>query len=416
MDLIAQAGKVRRLEPGSTLFLEGTNDDTLFYLMEGEIEIRKRFFDQERTVSFLAPDQWIGEIAFLKRIPRQTSAHCTLPSKVIVLDRTSFEGLGQQVRQQILIQLSELFDERITHLLSIQEKLVDQRARLIYTLKSAAKTENAPGSLIQSLVNEMPRLPAYAGNLVTILNSGDTPFDRIAASIRQDPSLAAQVLKHVNSPFYGFEQPIVDLQHAITMLGMNQIYLLLLYNAIQGTMPNTRPFINLQRSSVLMSFLSMAVADRSSRELVPLAGTMGLLHDIGRSVVLLVGESRPEMGEMAGLLDHYKVGGQLLMRWNLPEKIIEVVRLQSSAFYVPPSELPQEFRKGVALLAVARMVASDLTGRGQGEYLYRERYIAEAGFGEQTVEEIARDHVLPWIEGRRSSLPQVVRNLLHREK
>src|SRR5690242_15336739 len=68
---------------------------------------------------------------------------------------------------------------------------------------------------------ELPLLPQVAGQVMALTNDPSADAARLSALIHQDQSLAAHVLRIANSPAYMPRTPIVSLQHAVAMLGIN---------------------------------------------------------------------------------------------------------------------------------------------------------------------------------------------------
>ena len=70
---------------------------------------------------------------------------------------------------------------------------------------------------------ELPVLPQVAGRVMALANDPSADAARLSALIHQDQALAAHVLKIANSPAYMPRTPIMSLQHAVAMLGVNQL-------------------------------------------------------------------------------------------------------------------------------------------------------------------------------------------------
>lgn len=413
LEKLFSIGQVRRFDPDSYLIVEGTRDETVYLTLEGEFEVFKEFKDQRRTISHLLPGIWVGEMAFLRRVPRTASVVAIKPSRALVIEKKAFDTLDHATKLALIQRFNELAVERLELLIGSQEKPSDQRSGLMFN-RATEQSQDLQRSvrLVQSVISNIPRLPVYAGNLISFLNDPDAPMDKIASLIYEDPSLAAQVLKNVNSPYYGFQQKVTDLKHAVTLLGTNQLYLLVLFNAMRATMPNTPAFINLQRHSVVMSYVASHVAAIGAPKKVPLASTLGLLHDIGKSVVLLMRHKHPTMADLFNILDHFNLGTALLMRWNLPEEIYESVNYQGLARYAPLNNIPDAYQYNVSMLAIAHLVTEILQGAEPRKPVFLDEYLDEAGFSGRTIEDVAKQDVLPALKTQERALPIILRNLL----
>ena len=301
-------------------------------------------------------------------------------------------------------------------LFSIEEELIDLGARKQFAQELSFPSGNADGigRMLRETIDVMPRIPVYAGTLFRAVTNPESTSSIISRVISEDPSLAAQILKNVNSPYYGFPNKVVDLQHAITLLGISQIHSLILYHGMRTTLPNTRSFVNLQSQSVLLSHVAGAVAELVDHATTPLFSTLGLLSNIGKGVVFFAQHKHPEIEEAVPLLDHFKIGSMLLIRWGLPELIHETIRLMGKAKYIPPSEIPEPYRHNVSILTLAVAV---LDRRSIGETdasSCLEEYMHQAGFGALSLEDLGDGHVLPLLQRKKGVLPHVVRNFLDR--
>ena len=69
----------------------------------------------------------------------------------------------------------------------------------------------------------IPSLPQVTSKLLTVFDDSNSHTKDVGRIIESDQSLAAQVLKQANSPFYGFPGRISTLQHAIVLMGFNAI-------------------------------------------------------------------------------------------------------------------------------------------------------------------------------------------------
>jgi len=88
----------------------------------------------------------------------------------------------------------------------------------------SAATEKLEQALVQKLDRgdiELPLLPQVASQVMAL--AADTTADaaKLSSLIHQDQALAAHVLRIANSPAYMPRSPVVSLQHAVTIRGIN---------------------------------------------------------------------------------------------------------------------------------------------------------------------------------------------------
>ena len=70
---------------------------------------------------------------------------------------------------------------------------------------------------------DLPVLPQVAGRVMALANDPSVDAAHLSALIHQDQALAARVLRIANSPAYMLRTPNASLQHAVAMLGVNQL-------------------------------------------------------------------------------------------------------------------------------------------------------------------------------------------------
>jgi HD-like signal output (HDOD) protein len=309
----------------------------------------------------------------------------------------------------------ETLTPSLVRLLAVEEELVDFGAKHRFSqgLARPGAVVEGTGKILCSVIDGMPSLPLYAGSLFRTVNSTDSTSAAVSRIIGEDPTLAALILKNVNSPYYGFPRKIVDLQHAISMLGTKQIHLLILYHGMRTTLPNTRSFVNLQSESVLLSYLASALAELVDPQRAPLCSTLGLLSRLGFGVIFLAQHKHPEIEKIAPLLNQYKIGSMLLIRWDLPKEIHETIRLLGQAKYSPPHEIPEAYRLNVAILTVALTLLERHRGEKQESAAFLDEYLKCAGFGEMPLDSFVQNRLLPLLRQKKSILPHVVRNYLN---
>ncbi|MFW6323596.1 MAG: HDOD domain-containing protein, partial [Desulfovibrionales bacterium] len=272
--------------------------------------------------------------------------------------------------------------------------------------------------MIKKIVESVPSLPMYAGELISLINDPTTDARTIAAKVSEDPSVSAQVLKYVNSPYYGFQQTISDLQHAVMLLGFNQIYQLVLYHALRGTMPDTAEFRELQSHSIIISVLASEIAAIVRPDLQALASTIGLLHNFGESVIKLLKMHYPKLKIIFHSLEQEILGSMLLERWNLPQELCDSVSYQNCFRYAPAGFVHEPTRHGEGFLMIAHLVLDYIEKKESPDSypLFISQYMKENGLSECTFEELVENHLIPRLIRKKKALPAMVRTLLQERR
>jgi len=81
-------------EEGDIVFNEGDAGDSLFMIIAGQVEVLKRFGEEQRVVGMLGPGEYFGEMALLGRDPRSATARALTALDVLVLVASDFSALA----------------------------------------------------------------------------------------------------------------------------------------------------------------------------------------------------------------------------------------------------------------------------------------------------------------------------------
>ena len=87
---------------------------------------------------------------------------------------------------------------------------------------------------------QLPALPQSALTLMTLSKDLENGPREYAQPIEADPGLAGQVLRFVNSSYFGFSREISSVQHAINLVGVRTIKNFALWSAVFSLIPNPK--------------------------------------------------------------------------------------------------------------------------------------------------------------------------------
>jgi HD-like signal output (HDOD) protein len=142
---------------------------------------------------------------------------------------------------------------------------------------------------------QLPALPQSAMHLFELSQDPDNGPQEFAIPIEADPGLTSQVLKFVNSSYFGFANEISSIQQAITLVGVKTIKNFALWSAVFNILPNPHcgPF-DLQvlwrdslRRGLFARRLGQALGLKDAEELF----AAGLLQDMA---IPLLAQQLPE--------------------------------------------------------------------------------------------------------------------------
>jgi HD-like signal output (HDOD) protein len=200
---------------------------------------------------------------------------------------------------------------------------------------------------VKALVSKMgalPSLPSLYFEIMRELGEPETTLDQVGDTIAQDPGMTAKMLQLVNSAFFGLCRQITDPTEAVMQLGLETIKSLVLGIHVFTELESAKngPFSaeQLWHHSLATAGTARRIAqlERQEKRIIEESFTAGMLHDIGRLVLLanvpaeyveaferakkngttLIEEERAVFGAA-----HPEVGGYLLGLWGLPISLVE---------------------------------------------------------------------------------------------
>lgn len=171
----------------------------------------------------------------------------------------------------------------------------------------------------------------------------DPDTDKVVTLIGQDQILVAEVLKVANSSFFRGIKKVSRIQDAVVRIGLREVVNCVMMATQRKNYASRNPFVqqytsSLWKHSVACAFGAQWLAKRCGySDLAPEAFIAGLIHDVGKLLVLKalvsVGErdrDAPRITKTAAdeFVDtmHPECGFLLLEKWNLPEPYCLVCR------------------------------------------------------------------------------------------
>ena len=242
-------------------------------------------------------------------------------------------------------------------------------------------------------VNEMIRDPRFS-------------MADIGSVIAKDPVLSARLLRLVNSSFYGFQSRIDTITRAITIVGIDDLYNLVVATCVLDKFAKI-PTDLVDMTAFWMRSVHCGVVNKLLAKSCGVMNTerlflAGLLHDIGslvlyqampeqaRSVLIAIRQDRRLLTsfeqEILGFT-HADVGRELLKAWGLPQSLYEVV-----GCYRQPDFAINHKLDATLLNLASRLVDDQEYGR----------------LIEQTLVETS-DHTLDFLRLNREQVEQVMR-------
>ena len=194
--------------------------------------------------------------------------------------------------------------------------------------------------LIFLKMDRLPTLPGIAMRILEAVQKEDPDLKEIGKIISTDPPLSAEVLKIVNSAFYGLPAKVTTVFHAINLLGINAVKnLALSFSLVKNFQTHSSlsfDYTVFWKDSLVGAMAARLLAEKIIPKYSEDAFFLGLLHNIG---ILALIQCMPKQYslvlkemEVSGLdyheaedqilgFTHMAVGEYLVETWGLPEII-----------------------------------------------------------------------------------------------
>jgi HD-like signal output (HDOD) protein/CheY-like chemotaxis protein len=186
----------------------------------------------------------------------------------------------------------------------------------------------------------VPSLPAIYVAITKALEAPDAAISEIGALIAQDMGMSSKLLQLVNSAFFGLSSPVSSVKQAASLIGIDNIRSMALslniFSRFEGSLGDDMAF--LWSHSMATAGLAKAIAksQKTSRSEVDDAFTAGVLHDVGRLILVsacgadymaILSKARQGADLFAAEQEafgctHAAVGAYLLGLWGLPDAIV----------------------------------------------------------------------------------------------
>ena len=207
-------------------------------------------------------------------------------------------------------------------------------------MSTAARDIKLPTGLKSS---DLPSPPEPALRVLQACTSNEVPSRELAEMVRKDPVLTAEILRIVNSAYFGMARKVSTIAHAVTIIGHRALRNLVLCVSVRDVLRrNDLP--GFDADSFAEEALRRAV---SARHLAQEAGgdpeesfTVGLLQDFGTLVLFYAKRHRAprwrdirqqEPGARLALeselfgTTHDRLGVAIGEAWKLPEEFVEAI-------------------------------------------------------------------------------------------
>lgn len=219
-------------------------------------------------------------------------------------------------------------------------------------------------------------LPTVAIEIMNMVDDESSSAAEIEVAIQSDPSLLAQVLRVVNSSFYGLPRQVASVKQAVVLLGRNVIKSIAIASTVNRLYRKGRTFEGLNPKDLWLHAIAVGctareIARQTGEACPDEAFAAGMLHDVGvilefqifpREFEQILRTSRESQVETYREAEracigttHEELGASLCRRWNFPETIES-----TAAFHHRPWDAPEAVRILPSIVHVADAIVEQL--------------------------------------------------------
>jgi HD-like signal output (HDOD) protein len=224
---------------------------------------------------------------------------------------------------------------------------------------------------IISRMPSIPSLPTLYEELTAVLSREDYSLPQIERIVAKDVGMAAKILQLANSAFIGTHGRVSSLLQAVSLIGTETVRTLVLsvhvFSRCDGNSEVAAYLPALWDHSVAAASLAQRVASSQAcgKAMVEESFTAGLLHDIGKVILLseMLSKYRQILGTKGGSIlslelehmgcTHAQVGAYLMSIWGLPVPLVHAV-----AFHDSPSDTKETQFSALTAVHVADAIVS----------------------------------------------------------
>lgn len=195
----------------------------------------------------------------------------------------------------------------------------------------------------------LPPFRPVLNRLLSTLSNDGVHISRVAEIVESDPVIAATLLSHINSAFYGRRGTVDSVRTAVSLLGINKVRNAIFALSMSHLWRNIRlpdgwSIADFNLHSVACGVLSDAISKRCHPAYPVGAFVAGLLHDVGSLLIVVAlpeenetirrmqegGWTRMDAERNVIGVTHADLSALALEKWNLPEPIQRAVRYHHS--------------------------------------------------------------------------------------
>lgn len=222
---------------------------------------------------------------------------------------------------------------------------------------------------------DIPTLPPIAMKVMNLIQDDYASLKTLEEIISRDQGFATRLLRIANSPYYGRDRKVEDIQSAILLIGFETLKSLVVATSMRDLhrkfgIFEQRLWEHSLGVGLCASLLAMVTGQAKPEE----ALVCGLIHDVGKTVMnnaipevyeqiyeQMYEQGRPvhEIEDEKLGFNHTVIGSLIAKKWKLPEKL-EIVITYHHTYPYPEYEDPA-YEDICNIVRVADQICLNLT-------------------------------------------------------
>ena len=239
--------------------------------------------------------------------------------------------------------------------------------------------------IIKKVLDKIPQLPVSVQKIIEMTSNVDIGAKELAEVALTDPVLSSKIISLVNSAYYGLNHRIDDLRVAIVLIGFNAVQNIAIQNRFLQILDSYDDSLydreKLWVHSYLVSVCAESFISDDNPQRMGILMTLGILHDIGKFALYEIGKMMKKKGLKLPSLDnistdtyllhkeeiffgvnHAIVGGMLANKWNLSEKICNVIEYHHYPSFFAVNKVPPEYLEDIIVICLADIIVNRFMG------------------------------------------------------
>ncbi len=275
-----------------------------------------------------------------EKITRTRSFHSFFEVLETAVDHTEGAGLGIMMLVQFLKRIG--LDEKA---FSISSERGKTTASIVIPMSSVHLDQiRILTDVLVRDIESLPHFPESVTELLHLTEDAKASVADIARLIARDPTLTAELLKHVNSAYYGLPSRVNGIAQAVKLTGLRSLHQLFYSFGYHLLLDHHQARMRiLWDHSLRVAFYAFFLARDVKRRKDILDDTYvaGILHDLGFIVVTTLHPRTQEKMRKFSMekslsprilerfsfgMNHADIGALIAEKWKFPEQLVEGIK------------------------------------------------------------------------------------------